>query len=206
MGGAKSLASDLERIDYDILISTNAHGCDIMTPNYVLAMDEQHGSNRQNMLDYLRARTDAPIISPVAGADYHLYGWPQYPRRLYSGLVAIWVAWHLGAKVVLLAGMDGYDGADRAIKQGKAIKDTVKCQVRALNGPMAKLFGQYSVDEKFPRYRAHQNLFNDVKEGVEVVVLRNTEIEGQKVKKGERWKGPRIRVDRLIRLGAVRLL
>src|SRR5690606_19762695 len=42
MGGAPSLAADLETVKADIYISTNAHGVGLVEPDYLLAMDERN--------------------------------------------------------------------------------------------------------------------------------------------------------------------
>ena len=94
----------------DVYISANAHGVDRQRPHYVLAMDERHSKAGKEMGAFLRAKTDAPIISPHAYADFRLGQWPQCPRFVLSGMIATWAAWAMGAKVVLLAGCDGYGG------------------------------------------------------------------------------------------------
>src|SRR5690606_35426599 len=82
MGGGPSLEADLEalgRKQGDVVISANAHGVHLREPDYLLAMDVTHTGEGVPMGEYLRARSEAPIISPHAFADYRLGYWPEQP-------------------------------------------------------------------------------------------------------------------------------
>lgn len=155
MGGAKRLAKDLEGVEADIYISTNAHGVELVKPDYLLAMDDKHSRAQRRMGEYLREKSDAPIISPHAFADYQLINWPQYPRFVLSGLIAAWCAYMMGAKVVILAGFDGYGGADPGwLDECRKIDRDIHCPVRvAGGGPLTKVWPEYAPGESFGRYK-----------------------------------------------------
>jgi len=191
MGGAKSLAEDLSDVEADVYISANEHG--IPYPHdYIIAMDRQHGSGKL-MKAVLRAASDKPIISPEEFSDYRLTVWPGSPRRLYSGMVGAWCAWAMGAKVVILAGMDGYNGSQRAKRQADMMAEEIRCPVRVVSGPLVAVFGQYDRAERFGRYAPHnaiQTLLGDDGE-TRVKVRKATAIEGAAYKPGDEWSGPR---------------
>lgn len=155
MGGAKRLASDLEGVEADLYISTNAHGADLRKPDYVLAMDKVHSRLQVPMGTYLRQKSDAPIISPHGYADIPLLTWPQYPRFVLSGMVAAWCAYMMGAKVVILAGMDGYAGQDTGwLDEARKMARDINCPVRvAGGGPLTKVWPAYDPAERFGRYK-----------------------------------------------------
>lgn len=155
MGGAPSLADDLAKVDADVYISANERGVALREPDYVLAMDEIHRTTRQCMGQYLRERTAAPIISPHAYADIRLGQWPQQPRWVLSGMVAIWAAFMLGAKSVIVAGCDAFGGDPGYVDEARKIARDVHCPVRVVSGPLAKVWPLYDPAEKFGRYRAH---------------------------------------------------
>lgn len=141
--------------DADVYISTNAHGVHLVQPNYVLAMDERNSSQNCPMGPYLRSKTDAPIISPHEFADYRLSTWPQNPRFVLSGMIAAWMAWFMGAKVVILAGMDGYGGQDGYKDEAMKIDRDIHCPVRVYQGgPLTKQWPEYDPAETFGKYKA----------------------------------------------------
>lgn len=157
MGGAPNLAEHLESVDADVYISTNAHGVQMRQPHYLLAMDERHSRySGAAMGPWLRERSDAPIISPHGYADYRLGHWPQHPRFVLSGMIATWAAWAMGAKVVILAGCDGYGGEPGYIDEARKIDRDVHCPVRVVgSGPLTKVWPSYDPAEKFGRYKPH---------------------------------------------------
>lgn len=158
MGGGPSLAADMERIDADVVISTNGHGIDIRKPDYLFAIDHTHTASNVPMGKHLRARSDAPIISPHGFADYRMGFWPQSPRFILSGLVATWAAFAMGAKVVYLAGMDGYPDRDYTDEAHKIARD-IHCPVRVMpSSPLAAVWPVFDADEKFGRYKAHSSI------------------------------------------------
>ena len=159
MGGGPSLASDLEVIGpVDVVISTNAHGVDLRQPDYLLAIDAAHCGANVSMDKYLRSKSAVPIISPHAFADYRLGYWPGEPRYVLSGLVATWAAFAMGAKVVYLAGMDGYPGNDYT-KEAEKIARDVHCPVRVQQGSFLRsVWPVFDPDEKFGRYAPHSSI------------------------------------------------
>lgn len=153
MGGSPTLAEHVPGIEADVWISTNAHGVDLHPADYVLAMDENNTREGVPMGPFLRSRTDAPIISPHSYADFQLVSWPQAPRFVLSGMVAAWAAYMMGAKVVILAGCDGYGGNHGYVCEAGKIDRDIHCPVRvAGGGPLTKTWPAYDPAEKFGRY------------------------------------------------------
>ena len=204
MGGGASLESDLERAPKcDVVISANGHGAQ-HPHDYLLAMDDQNGHNNQPMVPFLRSVSDKPIIGPQRGTDYHLFGWPLYPRRLFTGNSALWLAWQMGAKVVILAGVDGYGASPNYTRQIKEVMKVVTIPVRALSGG---LFPAYDPKERFGRYTPDPAITTEIAESddtVTVEVVKGCGIDGVRRMPGYRWTGPKIRIKRLLRAGVVR--
>lgn len=144
----------------DLYISTNAHHTDKVKPDYVLAMDEVNSRVHRPMGDFIRERTDAPIISPHRYADFLLANWPQSPRFVLSGMVATWAAFMMGAKVVILAGCDAYGGADTGyMDEARKMARDVFCPVRVdAGGPLVKVWPEYDPTESFGRYKPHGSI------------------------------------------------
>jgi hypothetical protein len=157
MGGAPGLEEQLEQVRADLYISTNAHGVQWRAPDYVLAMDERHSRfNGAEMGQWLRSRVTAPIISPHGYADIRLGVWPQSPRFVLSGMVGAWAAWAMGAKVVILAGCDGYGGDPGYVKEAEKIARDIHGPVRvAGSGPLSAVWPAYDQGEKFGAYKPH---------------------------------------------------
>lgn len=201
MGGGQTLADDLKRIGTkpgDVVISTNAHGVDLKQPHYVLAIDHTHTKTGQPMGRYLRARTDVPVISPHSFADYRLGFWPnstpQHPRYILSGLVAAWASFVMGARVVCMAGMSGYQDNDYRGEARKVARD-IHCPVRVMaESPLADVWPVFDPAERFGRYAPHSSIdglrgidnsirvrvlkpctiaYVDVNAGIEMVVMRH---------------------------------
>ena len=178
MGGAPSLADDLNVIEADIYISTNGHGCDIVPVDYVLAMDEVNTKTHRPMLEHIRALTDAPLISRRHFADYQLMTWPQAPRDVLSGMVAAWAPFMMGAKVV-----DYFGQAWMAYKAALPIHESflwrgmIACPVRVMSDELEKVWPKYNQSEKFGRYRPHSsiNAWLDIDERITIEVVKPTE-------------------------------
>lgn len=156
MGGAPSLDEHLKQVDADVYISVNAHGSH-HPHDYIVAMDEEHGNLRVPMRGYLRGKSKASIIGPRHWNDYVLTTWPDYPKTsILSGMVAAWVAWTMGAKVVILAGMDGYGGSASGLAHCAPVVRDVKCPIRVVGGgPLTKFWPAYDMNEKFGDYKMH---------------------------------------------------
>ena len=185
MGGSDSLADDLDKIEADIYISTNGHGCEYIAADYVLAMDENNTRLNVPMDKHIRGITDAQIISPRHFADYQLMSWPQAPRDVLSGMIAAWVSFVMGAKVVILAGMDGYKQSGYIHEAAKIARD-INCPVRVMSAELAKTWPMYDAKEKFGRYSPHSsiNAWLDVDESVTVEVVKPTTVRGALRQKG----------------------
>jgi hypothetical protein len=201
MGGAASLEDDLKQIEADIYISTNAHGIEFKTPDYIFAMDETNTRLNVPMGGFLRDKTDVQIISPRAYADYQLITWPQAPRDVLSGMVATWAAFMMGAKVVILAGMDAYDGKSGFVHEATKMARDVNCPVRVMSESLAKVWPKYDAKEKFVRYVPHSsiNSWLDVDEKITIEVVKATTIRNLLRQKGEQLKVMRHEVITLLK-------
>ena len=184
MGGGDSLESDLERIKADVYISANEHGIPFGA-DYILAIDERADDGAQ-----LKSH-GVPVISPEHWADYQISGWPGSPRRVFSGLVAIWAAWQMGAHVVYLAGFGGYVGSDderlaaRHANDAKLICGDVRCHVRAVSGPMLDVVPEIRSHERLGKYEPHASL-TATDDRITVTVIKSCYIHGREATKGER--------------------
>lgn len=186
MGGAPQLGDHLKQVEADVYISTNAHGVMLQAPDYLLAMDAINSRNGRPMGEYLRATAPGiPIISRHAYADYQFARWPQCPRDVLSGMVATWAAFVMGAKVVILAGFDGYARERPGRHSGYSYEAVrmardVKCPVRVVGGGLAKAWPAYDPDEKFGRYTPHSSIgyWRGTDEKVVVRVRKPASIRG----------------------------
>ncbi|MFA5595936.1 MAG: hypothetical protein WDA26_00035 [Pusillimonas sp.] len=187
MGGAPSLADDLAAIDADMFISTNGHGANLVTPDYLLAMDEIHKPTGRPMDQWLREHGSAPIISPHPYADIRLSRWPQEPRFVLSGMIAIWAAYLMGAKLVIVAGMDAYGGEDGYITEARKIDPDVNCPVRVASGPLTDVWPAYKRTEKFGRFTPSSAIGAWIgRDGeIKVRVIKATQIRGRDVRPGD---------------------
>lgn len=189
MGGAPSLADHMAGLACDIVISVNAHGVDVRAPDYMLAMDMHYWGTEEPLWRYLRSRSDAPIINPEDWADYQLRDWPGHPRRyVLSGMVAAWAAWAMGARVVLLAGMDGYGGAPSKLAHSTAAAEAIKCPVRVVGGgPLTKFWPAYDPAERFGRYTPHPAVegLRGVDNECTIRVLKPLTLRGVERQRGE---------------------
>lgn len=202
MGGADCLADDLKAVKADVFISCNGHGVDLVAPDYLLAMDEINRSKNKPMGEFLRGLGEVPIISPHDYADYRLGVWPQHPRFVLTGMIGAWVAMMLGAKAVVLAGMDAYGGQDSGyMDEAKKIARDVHIPVRVASGPLSAVWPEYDPKEKFGRYSAPSQidgwLGNDGE--IEVEVIKPTSLPGRDLMPGERLRVMRHEVAKLIR-------
>jgi hypothetical protein len=197
MGGGPSLASDLERVEADIWVSTNEHGAKLRRVDYVFAMDNQHTMLKVLMPTIIRPHTNAPIIGPWQWCDYGLTDYPLSPRLLFTGVVAAWAAGLMGAHPVILAGFDCTGHAKRSIDQFSSYKPFVKAEVRVASGPLVGLWKQYDPDEGFAEYTPPE-VFDEIAmvHGVTVRVHKPIEIRGTlypigtvlRVPKAEVWR------------------
>jgi hypothetical protein len=200
MGGAPTLEDDLKQIKADIYISTNGHGCDFIKPDYLFAMDDVNGHYKMPMGESLKALSDAPIISPKPYADYQLMSWPQAPRDVLSGMVAAWCAYLMGAKCVVLAGMNGYQDRGYIFESVKIAKD-IYCPVRVMSDELVKVWPKYAKTERFGKYAPHSNISSwlGVDETITVEVVKPTTVRGSYREKGFRTQVMRHEVSRLLK-------
>lgn len=158
MGGSPHLAEDIEDVRADVWIAANDHGARLRPVDYIVAMDNIHCVLHKPMLPFLREVSDAPIIGPWPDYDYYLTHWPGSPRKTFSGLVAAWIAWAMGAHPVILAGFDSYAGKmdnGRAKRKAKMFADYIQGDVRACRGSFGDLWPMYSPTERYGRYKPH---------------------------------------------------
>lgn len=205
MGGADSLESDLLEIDSDIYISTNGHGVGLVKPDYLFAMDETNSNTQRPMVDHLKSMSAAPIISPRAYADYQLVTWPQAPRDVLSGMVATWCAFMMGAKVVILVGMDGYKDLGYIHESTKMARD-VHCPVRVMSDQLARVWPKYDPDEKFGRYKPSTaiNGWLEIDESINLEVVKKSNHLGRDLLPGEKFTAMRHQVRLLLKHKMVR--
>lgn len=160
MGGAPSLADDVATVGKaDLWISVNGHGAQLQRPTYVVAMDERHDGIGADMREHVRRVTDAPIIGPWPQHEYVLTSWPGAPKRGLSGMVAVWLAWAMGAHPVIVCGMDGYDGS--RLEHTKRMLPEVHGEVRVVSGPLQRFWPAYRQRERlgpFVEHTAHAGL------------------------------------------------
>jgi hypothetical protein len=160
LGGGPSLPEQASRLPEGcIRLSANEHGCILGRCDYIVALDDTRSDGTAH--EPVLRRYATPIISPHAWADYKMNEHPQLP---YTGQQAVWVAWMLGARLVLVAGMDLYQGgtyfhapeaasdarlhpADSHLEGWLRVRETVPMAVRAMGGPLVEVFGAYDPAE-----------------------------------------------------------
>lgn len=199
MGGAPTI----EIPKADVYISTNAHWVGMQKPDYLLAMDERNSREGVEMGAFLRSKSDAPIISPHGYADFRLGTWPQHPRFVLSGMIATWAAWAMGAKVVLLAGCDGYGGDPGYVDEARKIERDVYCPVRVVGGgPLTKVWPEYDAKERFGKYKPHSALDGLLGRGdgrILVRALKPCSVGYSDLVKGQEMSAMRHEVARLLK-------
>ena len=207
MGGAPTLADHLEQVKADVWISANHHGIQLRPADYVLCMDDHVGHIDRRIQPFIRQWSDAPIISPDYWADYQLVEWPKCPAKLLSGMVAAWAAWAMGASVVILAGMDGYNGSGNAMNIARRMAEDIRCPVRVVGGgPLCQVWEPYDPAEKFGRYKPHGSIDALLKRdgATQIEVLKPVTIRGGDREKGQIMSVMRHEVMKLIRHRIVR--
>lgn len=203
MGGGPSLADDLARLGKrpgDVVISTNGHGVSLRAPDYLLAIDHTHTGTGVPMGRHLRALSDAPVISPHGFADYRLGFWPQSPRFVLSGLVAAWAGFAMGAKVVCLAGMDGYADNDYTGEARKVAAD-IHCPVRVASGFLRAVWPEWDAGERFGRYSPHTSIdgLRGIDNSIRVRARKPCTVGMVQLGKGDEMTGMRHEFARLLK-------
>lgn len=155
LGGSRFLEDDVAQVKADVYISANEHGVKVRDCDYIVAMDTNHGNSRE-MGALLREHSSRPIISKNDYADYRVHSWPHSPRVMYSGLIAAWVAYAMGAKAVFLCGFDAYNQKAGAVRKAQMYVDHIRCEVREVGGRMG-VWPAYKPKERF-RYTRQPEL------------------------------------------------
>lgn len=199
MGGAPSLDAEIDGLDADVWISANEHGAKRRPVDYVVAMDERHGSLKVEMRSEIRKYTDAPIIGPWPFNDYQLVTWPGAPRKGLSGMVATWAAWVMGGQPVILAGFDGYGGAK--LHETQRVAGDIRGVIRVMGGPLAKFWPQYDPGERFGRYKPHSAILGLQGFNGEITIRfrKPTTFRGVFMRAGEEMRVMRAEAARLLR-------
>ena len=209
LGGGEINEKDLKAVKPNIIISANGHGSDIADIDYVVAMDDVHTEHQYNMRDHIKKLTDAPILGPFTHNDVLLVDWPMAPRRVYTGTIAVWVAWVMGAKAIVLLGFDGYADEDDDPRPGymdkvQEVMRHVTVPVRTVNGgPLSEVWPEFDKDEKWGRYKPHGSLvdYNKPDGMVMVRALKDSKLDDGLLAKGDSRKvnkGSRT-VDRMLK-------
>lgn len=100
LGGGRSLHDDLAKCPTDaIRIGVNHHAIKYYPVAFTVCFDVIAPQ-------LIRAISDAPIISPLPVADYHIKKLGFHP--INSGILAIWAANQMGASKIYCCGMSFY--------------------------------------------------------------------------------------------------
>ncbi len=201
MGGGPNLASDIEKVDdADIWISSNEHGARLRRVDYVVAMDNLHTALKVPMEGHIRPHTKAPIIGPWHWCDYGITNYPLAPKLIFSGVIAQWAAYLMGAHPVIMAGFDCYGGTHRSMGQHKEMAPHVRCPVRVVSGPLIGTWPAYDPAEKFGEY-VPPDVFGVEKtaHGIKVRVVKPVDIRGHQYPPGTVLTVPRAEVWRQIK-------
>ena len=178
MGGAKSLKSDVERIDADVWISVNNHGAALRPVDYIVCMDNIHTGNKREMRHYLREFSDAPIVSPWHWGQYQMHKWPGFPKLYNSGVLAVWIASLMGGHPVIVAGFDCY-GNDRRIRMMHSeFIPHINSQVRIASGPLSMYYPAYNPSEVMETFKVPQHFGPALAGQIKVRVLAKFEYRG----------------------------
>lgn len=207
LGGGMSLPETLERLPADVVcLSANHHGCLYRRCDYIVALD--------NIEAQLRPY-GVPIIAPHAWADYRM---TEHPQLFYSGMQAAWVAWMLGARLILLCGIDCYQGGtycyapdedapalnrpEHVHARGwRQVKACIPVPIRTLSAPLVPIFGAYDPDEVLPPYVPTERfvlLAHCVGTKVELLQDSGRTREGVRYLRGQILELPRDEAQRLI--------
>ena len=104
------------------------------------------------------------------------------------GGYAVQIACAMGARVVLLAGMDGYGGAPSKLAHSTAAAEAIKCPVRVVGGgPLTKFWPAYDPAERFGRYTPHPAVegLRGVDNECTIRVLKPLTLRGVERQRGE---------------------
>jgi hypothetical protein len=161
LGGGPSLPSDLRRLPSGcMLIAVNDHAFHHCAPDYLVYMDKPE--EFPQLVDVMRSFKGIKV-SPHASSDITLPKGEWWDGGFTSTL-ATWFACWIGAKPVILCGMDCYQGEEKYCHSRPGFYHPVfdfplenhlrawrfalkKCPnsqvIRAMSGPLVEVFGQY---------------------------------------------------------------
>jgi hypothetical protein len=216
IGGGPSRIEQAARLpEGTVCLSANQHGCLTRPCEYIVACD-----NIETML----RPYGVPIISPHRWADYRM---SEHPQLLYTGMHSAWVAWMLGAREILLVGMDCYAdprgnyaegvvdpvpdrvrGVDQQIKYWKKVLACIPVPIRAMAGPLVPVFGAFDPAEEFPPYvptERHVLLAQCAGTKVEILKDHGRERGNHCFKRGQVLELPRNEAQHLLALRVARL-
>lgn len=166
MGGGVSMPEQVARAPANaVFISCNQHGAIFRKCDYIVATDSIEDKLFKTLAGHtLRLREfGIPVISvrrPLA--DYRIFKSPVNS----TGVIGAWCAWVMGCAPILLMGMDCYGGGatyyhDKAARSSgnsqtvahhldkwrQLIPQVPGAMIRAMGGPLEKVFMPYDPDE-----------------------------------------------------------
>lgn len=151
LGGGRSLHDEMSRAPAGIRISANEHGCRWGRCDYIAALDDIPEKVRGFGL---------PVIGRMPLTVDYLAD--ELPGCRWTGTQAVYFAAVMGARLIVLAGMDLYQdlppgapgGAETPLathlEAWQNLKNAIPVPVRALGGPLVDLFGRYDPAETLP--------------------------------------------------------
>jgi hypothetical protein len=200
MGGGPTLADDIAQVEADVWISANQHGARLRPVDYVVAMDNLHTVHKVSMEGVIREFTNAPIIGPWHWCDYGITNYPLSPRLMFTGVVAQWIAYMMGAHPIIMAGYGCYGGTHRTRSQHREYMEFVRGEVRVVSGPLTEFWPTYDAEEVLPSYTVPEVFDFDVEQhGVTVKVIKSVPIRGVEYPVGTVLRVPKAEVWRQIK-------
>lgn len=166
LGGGPSLPEDLRRLPQEtILISVNDHALHFCNPDYLVFMDIPNTQILPELARAVETFSSGLLVSPTPLSDIDLSEVDYWDGGFTSAL-ATWFADFMGCSPILLCGMDCYQGEEKYCHPRPDFYHPVmdypldmhlqawspafvKCphaeRIRAVSGPLTKLFGGYDV-------------------------------------------------------------
>lgn len=165
LGGGPSLPDDIARLPKDaILIAVNDHALNWCEPEFMVFMDDPH--QVPDLIDAIPNYKGIKLCPNPDHSDVDIKGAGWWDGG-FSSPFAVWLAFHLGCKPVLLCGMDCYQGdvkyanTDRRVPAPdhpvytyplenhlRAWRTAMKkCPdvsiIKAMSGPLVEMFGEF---------------------------------------------------------------
>jgi hypothetical protein len=181
IGGGPNAPIDLTQVPgwQDMYtISANAHGFKMpgAKPSLIVCKDHyvklplKMRKKEKTYMEPLLRQYGVPIASKQHWADYRMAAWRAHGGN--SGMLAIGVGVCIGGWPVIAVGIDGFQGATYFhdpnmdnVSRGHPLdywnrrltlfrKPLSRSIVRAVSGPVARVFGNYKAGEQYPPFRA----------------------------------------------------